>query len=750
MKLLSRNLLLLLIWLPACALAALPVVAPDTPMAPPVQSEQGMQMVRLPLQQITGQPGRLSLRGTDGVVEVHFGLSNDQLVSQATLHLRYSYSPSLIPEQSHIKVLLNDELIGVLPVTRQGAGQLLSSDITVDPRLLVEFNRLAFEFVGHIASDCEDPQSSSLWAAIDGNSELELQLRSLPIRPDLGLLPEPFFNRGNAGRLVLPVTFAATPDQDTLRAAGIVASWFGMLADWRGARFPVHVGGLPQPGHAIVFATQATRPAWLDPTLRIDGPMLAEMINPADGYSPLLLVLGRNGQELTTAALALALGHAALSGTRASITSVTDTGPRVAYDAPRWVRMDRPMKFGELVDSPQDLERSGLQPAPVNVPLRMPPDLFAWHSRGIPLNLRFRFTPVGHDDESRLTISANDQFVQAFNLKSSDGRVQHPVRLALNDHGLFDDGRSLFLPAYKLGTKNRLQFAFSYHRRGLCEDTQPGGTRSAVDADSTIDFTGFLHYTELPNLNYFASLGFPFTRYADLSQTVIVLPTHPAAAHIEAMLDLLAHLSASTGYPATRFRLTGPDDTPALADADLIVIGSSLHDGLLARWNSHLPANLSTSARRISQPRQEPNDTYDWFELGARPDPAPQSQVRLAANGPLALLTGFESPLTPHRSVVALVASSPDQLGLILNALDTPGQQQAIQGSEAFFHTDRIDSYLTGQLYTTGQLPWWVRLWLWLSNHPVLLVIFALLTILTAAASLRKALAGIARRRLEE
>ncbi len=43
-----------------------------------------------------------------------------------------------------------------------------------------------------------------------------------------------------------------SPDPKTLRAAGIVASWFGMLSDYHGIHFPVTINHIPQENAVIV------------------------------------------------------------------------------------------------------------------------------------------------------------------------------------------------------------------------------------------------------------------------------------------------------------------------------------------------------------------------------------------------------------------------------------------------------------------------------------------------------------------
>jgi len=46
------------------------------------------------------------------------------------------------------------------------------------------------------------------------------------------------------------------------------------------------------------------------------------------------------------------LGNAVLTGSSATVAAVTYQR-RAAYDAPRWVRTDRPVKIGELLDDPR-------------------------------------------------------------------------------------------------------------------------------------------------------------------------------------------------------------------------------------------------------------------------------------------------------------------------------------------------------------------------------------------------------------
>src|SRR5690606_29300080 len=116
--------------------------------------------------------------------------------------------------------------------------------------------RLRFQLIGHYTMECEAAFHSSLWANISNQSSLDIEYQSLPLRDDLATFPVPFFDPRDNSQLNLPFVFGAQPNLATLRAAGVLASWFGAQADYRGARFPTFLNSLPTK-HAIVFLTNA-------------------------------------------------------------------------------------------------------------------------------------------------------------------------------------------------------------------------------------------------------------------------------------------------------------------------------------------------------------------------------------------------------------------------------------------------------------------------------------------------------------
>lgn len=370
--------------------AAAASVAPLAEPAVPTPTVPNWQVAKT-FEQL-GHASDSLLLGVRNSEHIEFGLRRDRLATDASLQLDYTPSPALLPNLSHLRVYLNDELMGVVPVEKEQLGQRVRRQLPLDPKLLGDFNRVRLEFVGHYTDVCEDPAHSGLWLNLNRKSQVQLHEQALVLENDLAYFPLPFFDTRDTGKVVLPVVFSGVPSLGEQRAAAILASYFGSQAGWRKASFPVLYNHLPargeKPAPSIVFASNDRRPAFLADLQQfppVDGPVLQVIDHPDDRFSKVLLVLGRNDDDLIKAASALAVGNNLFRGARVKVEQMTALQPRQPYDAPNWTRTDRPVRFAELLDYPEQLQVSGLQPRPVTLELNLPPDLFVWRNQGIPL-----------------------------------------------------------------------------------------------------------------------------------------------------------------------------------------------------------------------------------------------------------------------------------------------------------------------------------------------------------------------------
>ncbi|MBJ9965941.1 cellulose biosynthesis cyclic di-GMP-binding regulatory protein BcsB [Burkholderia seminalis] len=735
---------------PAAASAAGPAdaSAPVLAAAPAAASGSSAGLpattVHLPFASL-GAFDPMRLRGADDARTINAGVRLDRVVTGARLRLTYAYSPSLVFPMSHLKVSVNGEVIATVPFDAARAGRTVTQEIPIDPRYFSDFNQIGLRLIAHYTLDhCEDPSNSALWADVSPTSELILDESPVRLPNDLALLPAPFFDRRDNGRVRLPFVLPAAPDSATLRSAGVLASWFGALADYRHARFPVS-SALPADDQAVVVGTAATLPAGLA-LPPVNGPLLAVADNPAAAGRKLLVVTGRTAAEVDDAVAALVLGRAALSGPTATVAHVDLGAPRKPYDAPRWLPVNRPITFRELVNDPRQLEVRGTTPDAIRLNLRVPADLHSWNGAGVPITLRYRYTAPTVQDNSTLAVEINDQLVKSYRLgpahaEDARGRMQLPL-LSVPEGRVTSD---VDIPAFRVGSGNQLQFRFTLdsQKTGLCSSTATEPQRAAIDPDSTIDFSHFVHYAQLPNLAFFANSGFPFTRFADLSQTAVVLPDRPSPQELEAYLTMLGHMGEWTGFPALRVQIARPGDVAALAGSkDLLVIDGSPTSPLLAHWRAALPLAIGeqggAGATRVAFTVKE-----RWRNGVGLAD----GGAHIEQTGPLAALAGFELPGSHGRSVVALTATDQPRLGDLLNVFENAGLVAQLQGDLAVVRPGQVDSLRVGEPYVVGFVPWYARVWTHAARHPVVLGAVGVVAGLLLALGVFSVLQRIAARR---
>lgn len=716
-------------------------------VARPVVAQPGQRVYRIALKEM-GQGDNIELRGVEGERSFPFNIRSDEVITAARIHYSVAYSPALLPDLSHIKVMVNNELVSVSGLPKDNPKGIQRDDV-IDPRFFADFNRLSFKLIGHYTRDCEDPAHSSLWAKVSNDSYLELTVMPINLANDLALLPSPFFDRRDSKLLELPFVMPQSPSLDVLKNAGVVASWFGRLASYRGARFPVTAEGLPK-SNAIVFGTSKELPVGLN-LPAISGPTLSIVANPANPASKLLLVLGRDAAELKIAAQSLVLGNQAMAGPTAIITNFKEPQARKAYDAPNWLPTDRPVKFGELATL-EDMQVNGLTPGPIRVNMRVAPDLFTWQRDGVPIDLRYRFTPRPSVDKSTLNVSINDGFVRALPLSGGEiekGKLKESVVLFFKDGHRYAQ-EEVQLPTFRIGAENQLQFQFfyDYPKQGACKDVFLDNVRSAIDADSTIDFSSIPHYGSFPNLAFMANAGFPFSRYADLSETAVVMPDRSSAAEVQTFLNLMGRMGESTGYPVTNLNVIRGAEAGKFSDHDLLVIATRGNQVLLKDWAKYMPLSMDESGNHLQLPTGFMRLLARWG--GKDLDDMQRRSGEMLANtgAGFGYMQQFQSPLSSGRSVVVVGGGDGQDLLAVTEDLLVPDLRSKYQGDLVLVKGKRVESMLLGETYYSGSLPLWTWIKWNLSSQPVVLIIFLMIAAMIVATMLYRFLRRKAARRL--
>jgi cellulose synthase (UDP-forming) len=635
---------------------------------------------------------------------VNFSLPEMELTQKASLHLYYHLAPTQNAQPASVRVLLNSTEVAILTVPRTvDRASLLEQEIALPAELLVHQNQLTFAYGGQ---PCPSPADMALWSSIEPETRLVLSGSLLAVPTDLTRLPLPFLDPSSLRRSSVRVVFASPPSPEAMEAAGIVASYFGMLADNHQLLFPVSIGKLP-PGNVILIAESA---ALLPSGLALSGiasPTVAVRPNPSDPASTVLVVTGGGAGQLVIAAQAIALRSPLLKTDTAIIGTLSLPPGRQADDAPRWLRTDRTIAL-------PDSDPSGATPddgsVPVDVYLRLPPDLDYVNRETVPLTLDYRYDQLPLRGSSAAQVVVNEKYIGSTLLppgRNGIKIVRSQMALATATLRPFSNSLSM-------------AFAFQFADQRVCQGTTPAGMTAALMTSSRLDLRGVPHWAALPNLELFANAGFPFTQYADLHGTTVVLPARPAASEIALYLMLMGHFAAQTGYPALRVRVADSDALQPGEGRDFLVIGGRDDQEAIGKLSSSLPVSLAGGGVDIEQAGGLFANLQDagWEIPGFRREDAEANPDHFATM-PDAVIAGIESPYAAGHSVVLIVLPNRDSENPWMGAFLSVAQSSAISGGVSVVRGGQFVSYSVRRgVYHVGSLPWPFRFHLWLTQAP--------------------------------
>ena len=654
----------------------------------------------------------LHLEGAAAEAGIAFTTRQDDAFVAARISLVFSYSNAVARDDGVLQVFLNNEPIGSVALGK-ASGPKARADFTFTPALLSTDNRLQFRFAlkGQGAKACTLDRDKAVWVNVEPATFIYLSTTRLPIADDLASLPRPFSDPKDPLPLNLPFVLPPSPDPGILQAAGMVAGYFGLIAGNKGASFPVQYTGLPA-GSAVVLVTGGQYPTGVA-AIPGEGPRVAVVANPSQVDSKLLLVIGDDAEQLQAAAASLATSTSRLSGGW-SPASEPLPPPRLAYDAPKWIPSNRPVRLGELADGGA-MNGRRLVDSP-KVSFRTAPDLFFGALSGGKMYVHIRRADDSWIDpgNSRVFVDLNQRTVGEIPLEPKL-KVLSRLKEWLFPGNAEDRVSQVLLPAFQLASQNHLDFMFELRAKANADcEMLDWSDRTGIDPDSTIDLSRVAHFAAFPNLALFANAGFPFTRYADLSTTAFVMPETSSPEEVQSLLNLLGMMADSTGVVPTRYEVVGAAKVETVADRDLIVIGLTSNQPLLKQWEAHNSVHITptsvTAAPGLSflQRQLQPTDPRAPYYRGAAPELA---KVNLGK--PFAYLSSFWSPLNENRLVVMVGSTQPSALVEMSSHLGDPAMVANVQGDFYYLTGSKGEFYTSGIRKFVGNLPiWWRIQWL--------------------------------------
>jgi cellulose synthase (UDP-forming) len=686
------------------------------------------------------------MRGPHSYYSVHFALAHTELPRAATLNLTYHFDRSLAPQSATLELRLNNTLLTVIssPALPQADGHFGFLSVPIPPELLIRDNELTFEFTGGGVFPSQMTNTPPL-AAIGATSTLEISSDPVPFKADLSLLPLPLFDSALQTTTTIPFVFLTQPDTQTLRAAGIVASWFGVLGSTKPVRFSVAIGQIPA-GNVVVFSN---RNANLPAALGIPaGPALSIKTNPNDPNGNALVLSAEDDDQLLAVARALALTKPApdlpagetlpLQGDSRPIPNFSLPPERQPDDAPRWMPTDKLVSLWTY-SSQTAMQSDGTRPLPLY--FRLPPDLDYGERQNLLLHLSYRYDAAPVAPGSALRVFINGMLINEAPLAPGTGMI--------------DNRREVVLPVVNMRpSANTLQFHFDFtrgHRPGFLDRTT-SHLDGEILRNSWLDIRGVDHWVAMPNLELFANAGFPFTQRADLSRTVVLLPAHPSPQEIALFLHLMSHCGTQTGYPALRVELATPSD-PIRGDRDYLVLGTLQNQPEFAALESALPASFDGNGLR---PRLREGLRAGWLDsLRAGWDrllhlPDESGRLFERGNAPAAIVEGLKSPFGAGHSLVLVALHDDKAEEAFTDAFYERSQSGDIHGSVSLLRDGHfLSAALPTPGYHLGTISPYARMRIWMANDFVLLLIGVSLLSLVLASWIRQYLTDRAAERLE-
>lgn len=662
-----------------------------------------------------GQAISLRMSGLNNEQYLDFGVLADEVVTEGKLQINFTASPSLIAKRSQLNIFLNGKLQKTIAFEAEMLGQLTRVEVPLDVQQIKPRNQLRLQFVGHYQELCESPTSETLWVDIDGSSHLNLIKQKVRLPNDLGQFPSPFVALNSQAPSVIPMVYAASPNSETKKASAILASYFGKDAAWRGIDFPVYFNRAPAEQHFVVFATNENRPSFLKDLPAVNQPKVSLMDAPQSQYAKMLVIQGRDEADLVRAVQTLTSGKQVLIGEELVVKDFKAEPLRQAYDAPNWVKEDQPILLSHLMQYPGQLTSRGYNPSPVKVGLRFAPDLFMIDSGSVSMDLKLRFSKPDVDDTAQLRVRLNDFLLASENLLARDGRSAHTLKL-MKFYGPLATHRS---DALGLAQNNELSFEVGYTRTisegsaDNCKSVVVLPQQIDIDPTSTLHVKGMYHYAQLPNLALFTQSGFPFTKYADLQETVVVIDEKAGEEKVTTLLNTVGRMGAATGAVATHISVTGRLDKVSVQNKDILLI-------------SELPMTLVDFRSDDAQDLRD--SVIKMIDKGEFSDASLMQQREALFNptGGLGAMVSLRSPFDDDRTVVTLMSEG-DAGSFVLNEkIKSPASLTRLTGAVAIVEADREISFQEGPTYYVGNLPWYHQLWHTVGQYPLILVLCTL------------------------
>lgn len=481
---------------------ATPLREAGTEVAEP-RFPQGTLRFRVPLRNLIGMEGTIMLRNDRAIYTVFVPIAARYQVLRCRLHLSYTNSISLIPERSSLSVLMNDVILQQMRLDPLFPSNTVTVDVPA--RLLRnDFNRLQFSVAQRSVHKCQDPNAAELYTQIDPDAsylEAEMLPTSVPMRLSSirDIIDE---------KLWYPYPFHLCFPESGSREDSVL-SWGSIISQGVGLAlgtqpFRVSSADALRPGmDNIVVGPMGSLTRFLTATEigAITGSFLAVKPMPDDPKHYMIIVSGRNDEEVGQAALALSMLNFPLPDSQYALVNRLALPDQTTYIRNAPITLAGSYTFKRLGFRTTTVK--GFNTGSFEIPIYMPGDLSSTDMSNFELRLNFAYGAASRED-STVGFFVNDTFQQAIHLRQVEG-ARH------NGHKIFLPTRS-FQPGRNIIRISPVMVPFYTDE---CELDQVENLLFTLYDDSALVLPTLGRNAILPSLGLLSQTGFPYTASPD-------------------------------------------------------------------------------------------------------------------------------------------------------------------------------------------------------------------------------------------
>ena len=363
------------------------------------------------------------------------------------------------------------------------------------------------------------------------------------------------------------------------------------------------------------------------------------------------------------------------------------------------------------------------------------------------------------EDHSWLNVVLSGNFLSDLSVNKK-GLAERLWRYAGGDAR--QEKSSIPVQPYMIYGDNNLSLYFDIKLKpgAPCSLLRDNNIKSAVLDDSYIDLSNTSHFARMPNLSFFVGAAYPFSKYADFSHTLLLLPKNPSSAEIQTLLDLSARSGKATGVPIwyadTVLGMESLGNRGENPETEILAVStlkqSDFMEKMLAKSAFiYSPSGHDLSVREYGPLSMQGGVIKSLSRLLSgdfRPENIEATRY-LRSNMSWRGFVSTVSPWNQKAIIVVATASDDDQLKRLTDDLDNDLINREIRGDLAIISGDEsVRSFRVGDFIFTGEVSSYFALLHFLGQHEIWLSVIVFIFISLFGIVLSSYLKRRARRRL--